>query len=549
MAVLNGIVDTRENIINDEHITEDKSRLNFCDPFVIFDPAFNASTVAKGFTSDNASDTGRMAEEQAMTMVDAIKIPIIKVNNRVIPSQDIISLNLYYDEFLPHIDCAIHDSQGLAKFADTPGFENVITIIMTMPGEVTYKKISLDFQITSFSPVGQNIYYSGEYKYLPLETIQHKQIKCTNPECQSEKLSTWELLWTIAKELKLGFAATESCKSISDNRYRICSGKKYKEYLLNEISFSGLDENSFFDVWIDLNGYIVMINVSWLLKTEVKTEELSIKVAHNIQSTSTDATETKWTETNRTLTDFPMQPTDNSMKIESWEDISDNNIYYNGASKSFTGFTLSGGQSENTKIDKFDIQYKEDSKSGIKDASNYQQFQRWFFSGIEMSDEIPVLQQKTLRENFFEKQRTRILKVLLVNQNFGLQRGSLVNVMIYETDKVKKYKLIEGMTNYGDTDCTEWSDEQSQFLNEVTDDGKGETPICNYTISGMYYIDKMEFQYSERNQKIQQYLYLIQKNSYHFTLDDKNNIPSFKKGIVDSENPVETNNNDNSITK
>ena len=533
MAVLNNI-DTGENIINNVHITEDKSRLNFCDPFVVFDPAFNTSGVAKSFTSDNASDTGKMGEEQAMTKVDAIKIPVIKVNNRVISSQDIISLNLYYDEFLPHIDCAIHDSQGLAKFADTPGFENVITVVITMPGEVTYKKVSLDFQITSFSPVGQNIYYSGEYKYLPLETIQHKQIKCNNPECKSEKLSTWELLWTIAKEIKLGFASTESCKSISDNRSRICSGKKYKEFILDELSFSGLDENSFFDAWVDLNGYLVMVNVSWLLKTEVKTEELSIKTAHNLQSTSNNATETEWTETNRTLTNFPSQPTDNSMRIESYEDISDNNIYYSGASKSFTGFTLSGGQSENTKLDKFDIQYKEDSKSGIKNATDYQQFQRWFFSGIEMSDDIPVLQQRTLRKNFFEKQRTRILKVLLVNQNLGLQRGSLVTVMIFETDKTKKYKLIEGLQNYGDTDCTEWSDEQSQLMDDVVDDGKNETPICNYTISGMYYIDKMEFQYSDRTQKIQQYLYLIQKNPYHFTLDDKNNPISFKKGIVDT---------------
>lgn len=533
MAIIN-LIDTGENIINNEHITEVLPRLNFCDPFVVFDPAFSTSNVTKLYTSDNSTDTGKTAEEQAMTNIDAIKIPILKINNRVIPSQNIISLNLYYDEFLPHIDCAIYDSQGLGKFGDTPGFENVITVIMTMPGEITYKKVSIDFQITSFSPIGQNIYYSGEYKYLPLETIQHKQIICTNPECPTEKLSTWELLWTVAKELKLGFAATESCKSIADNRSRICSAKKYKEFILDELSYSGLDENSFFDAWIDLNGYLVMVNVSWLLKTEVKTEELSIKVAHNIQSASNNGTETEWTETNRTLTNFPSQPTDNSMRIESYEDISDNNIYYSGASKSFTGFSLSGGQSENTKIDKFDIQYKEDSKAGIKDASNYQQFQRWFFSGIEMSDGLPVLQQRTLRKNFFEKQRTRILKVLLSNQNFGLQRGSLVTVMIYETEKTKKYKLIEGMTNYGDTDCTEWSDEQSEFMNDVTDDEQNETPICNYTISGMYYIDKMEFKYSNRNQKIQQYLYLIQKYPYHFTLDDKNNLPSFKKGIADS---------------
>lgn len=548
MAILNQ-VDTKENIINNEHITEDKSRLNFCDPFVVFDPSFTASNVAKKYTSDNADDTGKMGEEQAMTKVDAIKIPVMKINNRVISSQDIISLNLYYDEFLPHLDCAIWDSQGLGKFSDTPGFENVITLIMTMPGEVTYKKISLDFQITSFSPIGQTLYYSAEYKYLPLETIQHKQIKCTNPECPSEKLSTWELLWSIAKELKLGFAATESCKSINDNRYRLCSGKKYKEFILDEMQYSGLDENSFFDTWIDLNGYIVLVNVSWLLKTEVKTEELSIKVAHNLQSTSNNATESEWTEANRTLTDFPSQPTDNSMRIESWEDISDNNIYYSGASKSFTGFSLGGTQTESTKIDKFDVEYKEDSKSGIIDASNYQQFQRWFFSGIEMSDDIPVLQQKTLRDNFFNKQRTRLLKVTLVNQNLGLQRGSLVNVMIFETDTSKKYKLIEGMTKMDTTDCTEWTEEQESMINEDVDDQKSETPICNYTVSGMYYIDKMEFNYSDETQKIQHVLYLIQKNPYHFTLDDKNNLPSFKKGTVDTNEQVDSPNETNTETK
>ena len=534
MAVLNNI-DTGENIINDEHITEDSSRKNFCDPFVVFDPGFKTSVVAKKYTSDNAEDTGGVGEQQSMTKIDAIRIPVLKVNNRVISAQDIIYINLYYDEFLPHIECGIHDKQGLAKFSDTPGLDSAITVIITMPGEVTYKKISIDFQITSYDPVGQNIFYTGEYKYLPLESIQHKQIKCTNPECPSEKPNMWEMLWCIASETKLGFAATESCKEIQDNRYRLCSAKKYKEFIQDELSYSGLDVHSFFDSWIDLNGYIVLVNVAWLLETDVKTEELTLKASHNVQSTTENGTESGWAEVNRTLTNFPSMPSQNSMKIDLYEEISENNIYKSGASKSYTGFSLSGGQTENTKLDKFDVQYTENSKSGYKNASNYQEFQRWFFSGIEMSDDIPVLQQKTLRDNFFAKKRMRYLKILLAEPNLGLQRGSLVNVAIYETDKNKKYKLITNMYNYTNDDCTDWSDEQEEFLKENVENTNADIPMCNYTLSGMYYIDKMEFIYSGDMQKLSHYLYLIQKDEYHFELDDKENLPTFSKDISGDE--------------
>ena len=70
------------------------------------------------------------------------------------------------------------------------------------------------------------------------------------------KLNTYDTLLEIAKENKLGFAATKGCKDVKDERYRLVQTKTYVDYVKEIIGYGGLDEESIFDAWIDLFGYI-----------------------------------------------------------------------------------------------------------------------------------------------------------------------------------------------------------------------------------------------------------------------------------------------------
>lgn len=532
---------------NDKHITEIPERYNWTDPVVYTDPSIQFSGIAKEWVTSNTEDNANGQTDISSVKVDGVIVPVLKVNNIVIQSSDIISIKLYYDEFLPYIDICFYDSLGENSFSNTPGFSNVITFIMTMPGEITYKKVSLDFYITSWNVTGSTIYCSGEYKCMPLETVQNKQIKCTVKDHQSDKPTTWELLYQIANETGLGFASSPISAAAGepitdDSRYRICSSIKYKNYIKQEIQYAGNNENEYFDCWVDLNGYIVLTNVSWIMNAVVDTDEVAIKVSGDPMFHSDNTPDTKWIEACRTLTNHPAQTAANSMDILDYEEITDTSgIYYSGALRSYSGISIGGAQDDNTSTTAFDVQLEEMSRQGQDDKSEYQQFQKWFFTGIEMSTDRPVLQQRVLRQEWFKKKRMRQLKVTLRTLNLGIQRGTLVNIMIYETNKYKIRKLIDSFEqqyNPSWEDSKErikYTDEQVNIIKEQT--FKNDNTIeyfPDYRLCGMYYIDKMEFNYIEGTNSIMQTLYLLKQDNLHLSPGDKYIYPAWQQSLVDS---------------
>lgn len=517
---------------------------NWTDPFVEFDPSSGKTLVAKAYSPEDGNDDGRQGTEQSSLKIDGVMVPIIQINNHVVSSSDIVSMKLYYDGMFPTVDVCILDRHGLISFSDKPGFDNNLTLIMTMPGEITYKKISIDFYITSYDTSGEYIYLSGDYKLMPLEQIQLKQITCTNPDCPNDKPSTWEFLWQVAKDCNLGFASTDSCKDIKDDRYRICRGKKLKEYIKECIEYAGTDENSIFDCWVDLFGYIVLVNVSWLMTVKVDMDMLSIKINSGKRNNGDNTNDTTWTEVNRMLNNFSDQPSENNMMIASYEDLTNNNIYESGSTKHYNAWGMAGAQGDVNKLDQHDVVYKENSVEGQKYAKNYNDFQRWFFSGIEMSDGVPVLKQRSLRSNYLNRKRARVLKVTLAQANWGLQRGTLVNVSIFETEFQKKQKILTSMDSIV-TD-TEESEEKSDFeysedMEEMMNDNmeninKADAPLLNPRLSGMYYIDKMEFEFADNAQHIIQTLYLIQKYGLIETNFSSKTAPDRYSKSLDGDN-------------
>jgi len=97
--------------------------------------------------------------------------------------------------------------------------------------------------------------------------------------------------------------------------------------------------------------------------------------------------------------------------------------------------------------------------------------------------------KKRINKRYLEKLRTKRLKVELINHNLGLERGTLVNIIFKEYNS-KVIKVFKG-------------DE------EVEESPEG---VVNPYMSGMYYIDSIEFEYVTEKHKIQQYLYLIKRS-------------------------------------
>lgn len=507
---------------------------NQLDPKVVFDPKFEKTTVAKTWqTNSNEEEsptTGGAGNKPIAdnTRIDGIMYPIIMMDAHVIPQNFILEFYLTYTTFSPTLRLAITKYDGLSL--NTPGMVNKVTVIMVPPADGTYKKISMDFYIDSRSDFDTFIQLSCSLFYPALRKTYTKAIK----ENGNSKLSTYSLFETIAKETQFGFAATENCKNIADNKTRLAINQNYEDMLVSHLQFSGLDDMSFFDAWIDLYGYIVICNLSWIFNKSVAINELSMKMLEGLnlpdgESFDEDTNPIDYGEedTFRTYTNYKQTPTKAHNKIKSYFwDIRNYSIKNQGTDNTYYIFNhLVNGSGENNIFEE-KLTIDEDTTDGknYKDAYTFQTNE---FLGTEMGNEsdgnTPVLFQEKRREMFFAKMKAKRLVVELEEINYNIERGMLINLNIFEYERNAKQSMINNIANIsenGDTETEadpldiEEDDPDTTLTAIINNDQFG---IPNFELSGIFYVDGMEFEYTGGD-TIKQTLYLVKqggtRNSY-----------------------------------
>lgn len=489
---------------------------NETDAKVVFDPKIVNTTVAKEWKPTNpneekAPDNGQLKQPSDPIRFDGIYTPIIRINKLIVPEHDLISMKLYYTGFKPSIEIIVNNSK--LQTIDTPGMVNKITIVMIPPENGTYKKISLDFYITSMSPIGSKTRYFGEY-FLP--ALESKSVRVLKQE-GNNKLSTYQLLETIAAECQLGFAATEQCKDIADTKIRLVKSQNLQEVINEHMRFSGLDDNSIFITWIDVYNYIVMCNLSWVLSKSVSPDQLSIKMLEGVTSENAADTPTNTIKygdnTFRTFTNYKQQGQKSSNGIKTYEWIVNNQtIKIQGTNNTYFALDYIGDGGTNNILTE-NITITEDTADG-NNFKNVYDFQKMKFLGIEMGKEssgnTPVLFQEKRRDAYINKISNKILKVELNDFNIGLERGMLINLAIYEYDRAKKAELLKLMENVSSKGNTKTENTESSIdTKKIMDDPN--IPVININISGLFFINGIEYLYTPKTKKIVQTLYLIRQ--------------------------------------
>ena len=123
--------------------------------------------------------------------------------------------------------------------------------------------------------------------------------------------------------------------------------------------------------------------------------------------------------------------------------------------------------------------------------------------------------QKRIRTAYFKKIRQSLLYVKLKTINFGLQRGTLLNISIFENDPANKDFILKNTSRLGRTD-TDVQEDIPPLPTEVNQDDlvrDSDAWLPNMKLTGLYYIDGMIFEYKPSVNKIDQTLILIKKGS------------------------------------
>ena len=526
------VKEIKEDMTAEELLAESKvleHPINWTDPIVWHDPTIDTGVIVKLIDSDN-SEYSTQRPQQTSHNIDAIYFPLIKLNQRILANDEILYMKLESKEILPELHLRILDKHGSITKTNSTGLNNSIVLVITAPINGVYKKIKLQFYITDVKS-----YSSGENYILSISSVikipkmTHKFPTSMNyPEknqfsgcdkckqAENTKPHSWEMLHYIANYCELGFASTKKCKDISDRSYRLLNAyNNLEECLYKEKEYAGTNEDeAIFDWWVDFYNYLVMVNIPYILNEDISIKHLGMYAIAMPKQTSDgqSSPDPQPILINRTLTNSSRTSTvsaSHNALIKSYEIITDNSLYNYGTCTTNNVFMPKGAGGQNN-IDTFDIHTQEDSVAG-KQFEKYSTNQT-YIRGIDMSG-FNKHKKATIFTKYFQKKRAKILVVELYNSNLGLQRGTLVNIIIVESDPKVKSIIINNsnnLLNEGETEAATFNNDSSVRTSDVIQNNEVEIP--NTALSGLYYIDGVTFEFdASKGQRIFQKLYLIKK--------------------------------------
>lgn len=494
---------------------------NETDPLVVRDPSFPKTEIIKFWQPQNkgeetTKDTGKNTSNEDQTRVDGIKYPILLVNKTIIDRQHIRRLKLRTISGVPSLGFSIVKSSDIT-FIKTIGLVNKVTVVFLPPVDGTYRKISLDFYIEKTIDSSDTITYICSLLYPKLRKKYTKSIS----NGSTNLLTTYELFEQIAKETELGFAATPQCKEIADKRLRISTDQTFKEVLDMHIKFAGVDKNSLFTYWIDFYGNIVLCNLAWVLSKAVNYNELSIKQLQGENITDSIAFNDKTIEftddTFRTITNVKVKDSvqANIIRTYSVESNTLNSIEHGTNNTYYIINHITNGGNNFIESEKTTISEKTADGEEFKDLYNFEINEyRGVELGLTADGNSPVLRQEIYRDAFLLNTNIKTLKVELKTPHLGLQRGTLINVVIYEYDSVRKMQLLANMNNINSKKGEQDTEIETTDYDAETLEGIKQNPdigVPDLSVSGMYYINGIDLDYTQ-GIGITQTLYLIRKS-------------------------------------
>ena len=491
-----------------ENIVKFDKPKNPTDPVVVFDPEFDFSKIAIPI-NPNVDGTLDSSENNNVDIlsISGVNVPLLKMNNKFILFDKIYSLEISVKEFLPKIEVTLNDEHKNIQATDIPGMNNVITVILTAGVDGANKKMSMDFYITDCKfNEDDTVTYKGEYKCNSLKQVKYSQIGDT-------ALSTYEYLYKIAKELKLGFACTDKCKEINDKKYRQLYSQTYIDYITKEIKHAGLDSDSVFDVWVDNFGYIVLVNLSYIFSEEVKPKQLSIKsiIGKNITTnvaSSGEGIKQQVIEVYRIISNSQENINIDNLYISEYHSrVNNNNILNKGTKNRY--YYLSSPCDQNLLVQK-NLQVIENSIDGILGMDEYVYENLEFIGTNQNEEDVCEIYQEQVVENFFNSIYSKELEVTLDTANYSLQRGMLVYIMINEYYVENREFILKNSQNAltNGNNVEKDSDDSYKDNEKMIDENNG---IMNPGLSGLYYIKDMTFFFSGGINRISQRLTLVPK--------------------------------------
>lgn len=231
---------------------EEKSIIrSLIDPTIVLDEMF-FDDVEEG-TNNEAGERGAKESKRVGNVY-----PLLKVNEYVVSPDEIIKFEIDNSGFLPTIEL-IMEMTGTSTFKSTsiPKDGDLLNVFIRGRDDL-FKPIRNDYLITEVVS-SKSVNEQGDGGRLTLFG------ELFIPRFRDEltkgfKGTSYTVLQEIAEELGLGFASNET--STEDSQSWICANDQYANFIRHISGGSWKNEESFFDVFIDVYYHLNFVNVN-----------------------------------------------------------------------------------------------------------------------------------------------------------------------------------------------------------------------------------------------------------------------------------------------
>lgn len=499
------------SVDNSGNISQDKTNqflieepFNETDPFVVFDPNIPKPVVPQDYVSGEEQEIAFSDVEKVK--VDGIDYPLLVINSMAVDPKLISFFKFSLRGFLPELEFTINDPNKIFEASGTPGLTNIVIAVMTPQFNGIYRKISMAFYIKERlnDPNDLTKYtFKCEYRCFGLNNELVDQVG-------TQPLTTFEMCANVAKRCGLGFAATNKCKDVNDKRWRQIHGKTLSKFIQDQVDGGGTDSDTIFDSWVDSRGYLVLVNLKYVFTADIKPNNLVIgeRLGTGLPTPETVGDSGPF-RTIRLLSNFNDMGIKDLFITEYYPSVSTENAMNSGTANNYWYLVDVGGSNIMVRHDTQTVENTFDGKNNI----DLYKFAKTKYIGAAMSN-TPEILQKRFKKLWIDKYRSKKLIVRLLNISFGLERGTLVNVLINETDRVKMAQIARNADN-----VLEENPVEPGSSGNIDDDAGPNTTqselteanslMMNPVYTGLYYIDGIEYHYAPEYDGFIQFLILI----------------------------------------
>lgn len=224
---------------------------------------------AKSTPNRTGAATPGTEEQRDFPKTAGLDYPIIKINGYVFGIEEINSLSIEIEDFLPHIILEVETATNSLTGVNMPKDGDLISLFMRSPNKdlvplrmdfIIMKASSSQIDYTKKVTRRRTKYWLQGDLYVPKMTSEVDQFSF----CGTSK----EAVIDFCERYKLGFCYTDE-DNTDDKQIWLCYSNTPEQYIKSVVSHAWKDKTSFFDCWVDQYYNLNFINVNDILGREL----------------------------------------------------------------------------------------------------------------------------------------------------------------------------------------------------------------------------------------------------------------------------------------